>query len=52
MLTAAPKNLGVDPFAEPIGIFWGPLAAILDISDSAELQAVCECPRSRKACIY
>ena len=49
MLTAAPKNLGVDSFAEPIGIFGGPLAAILDFSDGAELQAVSECPRSRKA---
>ena len=34
----------VEPLSRPCRPFWGPLAAILDFSGSAALQAVSECP--------
>ena len=47
-LTGRPKKLRVlETFSNPVGHFWGPLAAILDFEGGAALQVVSECPWRR-----
>jgi len=36
------KNLGMDPYPDPVGKFWGPLGPILDFACGAALQVVSE----------